>query len=31
MIPEEAERETIHRIIYDELVKGVITDESRAA
>lgn len=31
MIPEEDERETIHRIVYEELVHGVIRDESRAA
>jgi aspartate racemase len=31
MIPEKAERETIHHAIYDELVKGIIRDESRTA
>jgi aspartate racemase len=29
LIPEEADRETVHRVIYDELVRGVISDESR--
>jgi aspartate racemase len=31
MIPEESEREIIHRVVYDELVKGVIRDDSRTA
>lgn len=31
LIPEIAEREVIHRIIYDELVMGVIKPESRRA
>lgn len=30
-IPEEAGRETTHRVIYDELVKGDIREESRQA
>jgi aspartate racemase len=30
LIPEEPERETIHRIIYDELVLGKIRQESKA-
>lgn len=30
-IPEEADRATIHRIIYDELVRGIVTDQSREA
>ncbi len=29
MIPAEADREMVHRVIYDELVRGVINDESR--
>ena len=29
LIPEEADRETVHRVIYDELVKGEIREESR--
>ena len=29
-IPEEAEREQVHRIIYDELCRGIILDRSRA-
>ncbi|QKW36632.1 amino acid racemase [Actinomadura sp. NAK00032] len=28
-VPEPADRETVHRIIFDELVNGVITEESR--
>jgi aspartate racemase len=31
LVPDAADRETVHRIIYDELVRGVIRDESRAA
>ncbi|MEC3982334.1 aspartate/glutamate racemase family protein [Amycolatopsis sp. H20-H5] len=31
LVPEPADRETVHRIIYDELVLGVVTDESRDA
>jgi len=30
LIPDEDERETIHRVIFDELCAGVIRDESRA-
>ncbi len=30
-IPQEAEREKIHRVIYDELVKGILREESREA
>ncbi|KQZ60684.1 hypothetical protein ASD67_15325 [Sphingopyxis sp. Root1497] len=30
IIPGDADRATVHRIIYDELVQGVIRDESRA-
>jgi aspartate racemase len=29
-VPGPDDRETIHRIIYDELCRGVIRDESRA-
>ncbi|WP_457627969.1 aspartate/glutamate racemase family protein [Oceanithermus sp.] len=29
LVPDEADREAVHRIIYDELVQGVIRDESR--
>lgn len=31
LLPEEQDRATVHRIIYDELIGGVIRDESRAA
>jgi amino-acid racemase len=31
LVPETAERELVHRIIYDELVLGVVREESRAA
>ena len=31
IVPDDADRATVHRIIYDELVAGKITDESRAA
>jgi aspartate racemase len=31
IIPEEDQREVVHRIIYDELCKGIISDESRSA
>ena len=31
MIPEAADRETVNRIIYDELIKGDVRDESQAA
>ena len=30
MVPPEAEREIVHRVIYDELCKGVIQEKSRA-
>jgi aspartate racemase len=30
MVPAEAEREIVHRVIYDELCKGVIQENSRA-
>ncbi|MEL7002084.1 MAG: aspartate/glutamate racemase family protein [Bacteroidota bacterium] len=29
IIPEEADRQMIHSIIYDELVKGIFTDEAK--
>lgn len=29
-VPEKEDRDVVHRVIYDELVKGVIRDESRA-
>lgn len=31
LIPEDADREAIHRVIYNELVLGIIRDESRQA
>lgn len=31
VVPEEADRETVHRIIYQELCLGIINDASRAA
>ncbi len=31
IIPNEAQRDIIHKIIYEELVKGVVTNESRLA
>ncbi len=31
MVPDEADRRETHRIIYDELCKGVVTEASRAA
>jgi aspartate racemase len=31
LIPDDKGRESVHRIIYDELVKGVIREESRKA
>ncbi len=30
LIPDEEERETIHRVIYEELVVGIFRDESRS-
>ena len=30
LVPDAADRATVHRIIYDELVPGVVTDASRA-
>ncbi|MGZ5233993.1 MAG: aspartate/glutamate racemase family protein [Ktedonobacterales bacterium] len=29
VIPDEADREVVHRTIYDELCRGIVTDESR--
>ncbi|MCD4802933.1 MAG: amino acid racemase, partial [Anaerolineales bacterium] len=29
LIPDREKRELVHRVIYDELVKGMITDSSR--
>lgn len=29
LIPDAADRDAVHRVIYDELVQGVITEESR--
>jgi aspartate racemase len=31
LVPEEQDRETVHRIIYDELCQGVVRPESKAA
>jgi aspartate racemase len=31
LVPEDTERETVHRIIYDELCRGIIQPEARAA
>ena len=31
LVPNEADRETVHRVIYDELCLGVVRDESREA
>lgn len=31
LIPEADDRDTVHRIIYEELVRGIITAESKAA
>jgi len=31
IIPEEADREIIHNVIYNELAKGIISDDSRKA
>jgi aspartate racemase len=30
LVPEPADRQTVHRVIYDELCRGVVTDASRA-
>lgn len=30
IVPEEADRQDVHRIIYDELVRGIVTEPSRA-
>jgi aspartate racemase len=29
LVPEEADRDLVHRVIYDELCKGIVTDASR--
>ena len=29
LVPEAAERELVHRVIYDELCRGVLRDDSR--
>ncbi|WP_432564191.1 aspartate/glutamate racemase family protein [Kineococcus sp. SYSU DK003] len=31
LVPDEADRATVHDVIYDELVRGVVTETSRAA
>lgn len=31
VVPEPADRDLVHRVIYDELVQGVVREESRAA
>jgi aspartate racemase len=31
LVPNAADRETVHRIIYEELVQGIVREESRAA
>ncbi|NHA68412.1 aspartate/glutamate racemase family protein [Phycicoccus flavus] len=31
VVPGEADRATVHRVIYDELVRGVVREESRSA
>ncbi len=31
LVPDEADREIVHRVIYDELCLGVVRDESREA
>jgi aspartate/glutamate racemase len=31
VVPEPDDRETVHRIIYEELCRGVFRDDSRAA
>jgi aspartate racemase len=31
IIPDEPQRDIVHKIIYEELVKGIITNESRLA
>jgi len=31
LVPDEADRAIVHRIIYDELVQGIVRDESRQA
>ena len=31
LVPDEEDRDVVHRVIYDELCKGVVAEESRAA
>lgn len=31
LVPDRTDRETLHAIIYDELIKGIVTDKSREA
>ncbi len=31
LVPDEADREVVHRVIYDELCLGIVRDESREA
>ena len=31
LVPEDADRELVHRVVYDELVLGVVREESRQA
>jgi aspartate racemase len=31
LVPEDADRATVHRIIFDKLVHGIVTDQSRRA
>lgn len=31
LVPEQADRDLVHRVIYDELCVGIVRDESRAA
>lgn len=31
LVPDESDRATVHAVIYDELVQGIVRDESRAA
>ena len=31
LVPDEEDRDVVHRVIYDELCKGVVTEESRTA
>ena len=31
LVPDEEDRATVHRVIYDELVRGIVNDDSREA